>query len=722
MPTKYLLSALCLACALAFAQDRAGGKPPQNPPPAAQTQQVSLATPVVTIGATAAKRGDSVTLSIPSVAEVTGAKATLAGRPVEVDAQGSTLTMKVPADQPLGPADVLITLPKHEYPAKNTLNVVASTVSPGIDGMRLSPPAPVEGRVSIDIFGHGFSTAVLTFPNDIQLLVDHTPRQVHWVAQDQLDAQCRKAAGEHMKDEAALVPIYGSVISESQIRVCNVPATNGILPVGIRQGEDLPSKAESLVVSDWNTALVRGIAGGAALLLIGLVYLLLSFKGEHIVRNRRYRMKAMILDKQTNTYSLSILQFHMWTAATLFGYTYFALSRLFVQRGGIIADVPGGVPGIVGIGIGAGTAVAAQLIQGVNPKGAGEETPSPSDLVTSGGAIAPDRVQMLVWTFIAVGMFIAAVLAQAPSKIQGLPEIPTTLMQLMGLSSLGYLGGKFARKPGPNILELSIIPATALPAGGCLTTVAPVDVTEPKSKATQALDALKRISTGLVEASAPAAVREANSAVSTLESAVAAAAAVGGSAGVPKLIQLTDAAHNAAVNAASEFDRASSTPGSEIARVSANVAQRAAVAVQDLTEGVSALVAAAETSASRRATEEAQAFRRTIEIRGSNLSAEGIFRAKIGTQDYDIPFRMLEEKDGVRAPVIVVPEENSGNAKFARTLQLNIVPATLDPADKKTYDAVFGNANPDVQLTIFNPDGQKASKSFAMPPGEAQRP
>jgi hypothetical protein len=717
MMMKWCLAVVCLQNAVTFAQ----------------TPQVSLATPVVTLGTNVAKRDEEVTVSIPSVSDLGGALITLAGKEVKFRPQNNALVMTVPSHQPLGPSEVVVKIQDHTYSARDKLNVLAARTEPGIDSMRLSPPSPADGRVSIDIFGHGFSTAVLTDPYDISLLVDHSPRQVNWFPSDRLETECTAAAKDTSAKPAALIPIYGSVISESQVRVCNVAATNGILPIGLHQGEDVPSKAESLVVSDWNTTFIRIVAALVAVFLICLVYFLLSFKGAHIVKDRSYRLKAMFLDKQTNTYSLSILQFHMWTAATLFGYTFYALSKLFVQRGGVIADVPGGVPGIVGIGIGAGTAVAAQLIQGVNAKGAGEETPSPSDLVTSGGAVAPDRVQMLVWTFIAVGMFIAAVWVQEPATIKGLPEIPSTLMQLMGLSSLGYLGGKFARKPGPNILELSIIPATALPAGGSLTTVAPVDVTAPKSKAAQALDGLKKISAGLTDTSAPAAVREANSAVSALESAVAAAAGAGGPAGLPKLIELTDSAHNAAVNAAAEFERVNGTPGSEIARVSANIAQRAATAVQDLSAGVSELVAAAETSASRRAAEETQAFRRTIEIRGSNLSAEGIFRVKIKSeeeakdpkapgQNYDIPFRMLEEKDGVRAPVIVVPEENSGNAKFARILQLNIVPASLDPVDKKTYDAIFGTKNKGIEFTIFNPDGQKAMQSFDMPPGEGQRP
>jgi hypothetical protein len=689
----------------------------------------ALAQPQVVLSPQAVKRGGSVavTTSVLQAEELNDSQVTVGGSRLTPEPRPNSLVITVPATQPLGPATVTIIHNGKVYTAVDPLQVLAQDAPPSIDALRVSKA--INHRIAIDIYGHGFSTDVVAQPGDIELLVDHTSRQVNWVPRpqaraekDPFQAKCDEAANRDLNTPAALVPIYGSVISQYQIRVCNVRAENGVLPIGLRQGGDVPAAATALsvVVTDWNTDLVRAISGGVAILLVAFVYFLASFKGAHIVKNRSYRLKAMFLDKQTNTYSLSILQFHLWTAATLFGYSYFALSKLFVQRGDIIADVPDGVPGLVGIGIGAGTAVTAQLIQSVNPKGAGEEAPSPSDLVSSGGAIAPDRVQMLVWTFIAVGMFLAAVFSQDPAKISGLPTIPSTLMQLMGLSSLGYLGGKFARKPGPNILELSIIPAAAVPAGGALTTVAPVDVTAPKTKANDTANALTKIAAGLTAASAPAAVREANSAVTALQSAVAAAAGAG-SAGIATLIQLSDTAHNAAVNAAAEFERAGGTPGSEIARVSANVAQRAAAAAQDLAESVASIVSAAQSTAAQRATEEAQSFRRTIEIRGSNLSAEGIFRAKVKDQDYDIPFRMLEEKDGVRAPVIVVPEENSGNAKFARTLQLNIVPATLDPVDRKTYDAVFGTANSDVILTIFNPDGQKATKSFGIPPGEAQR-
>jgi hypothetical protein len=71
-----------------------------------------------------------------------------------------------------------------------------------------------------------------------------------------------------------------------------------------------------------------------------------------------------------------------------------------------------------------------------------------SYLVTRGGAIAPDRVQMLVWTFVGVFVFLVGVLVQDPASIKELPLLPNWLMALMGLNSLGYLGGKFVANPG----------------------------------------------------------------------------------------------------------------------------------------------------------------------------------------------------------------------------------------------------------------------------------
>jgi hypothetical protein len=72
---------------------------------------------------------------------------------------------------------------------------------------------------------------------------------------------------------------------------------------------------------------------------------------------------------------------------------------------------------------------------------------------------------MLVWMFIAVGMFIAAVWTQEPATINGLPD-PNDADAADGLSSL--YRGEVRPEARPNILRTFGHPATALPAGGSL--------------------------------------------------------------------------------------------------------------------------------------------------------------------------------------------------------------------------------------------------------------
>src|SRR5215203_3717901 len=95
-------------------------------------------------------------------------------------------------------------------------------------------------------------------------------------------------------------------------------------------------------------------------------------------------------------------------------------------------------------------------------KGSGEEHPSVADLVVHGGVLALDRVQQVVWTLIALGMFIRITVSTYETA-SSLPEIPTELLTLMGLSSAGYLGGKLVRGPGPVVEQV-----TTPDAGGIL--------------------------------------------------------------------------------------------------------------------------------------------------------------------------------------------------------------------------------------------------------------
>ncbi|HEY0464248.1 MAG TPA: hypothetical protein VGC79_08570 [Polyangiaceae bacterium] len=192
--------------------------------------------------------------------------------------------------------------------------------------------------------------------------------------------------------------------------------------------------------------------------LLGLI-LLIAFYGGGMQRiksatgrSARY-VRAFLLDPETDTYSLSKLQFYAWSTAALIGYCYLTLSRALAQGKLDIMDIPENLPGIIGIS--AGTTIASMGISSARgPKGAGPVHPSFSDLISTGGIVAPERFQFLLWTFVAIGTFLFTVSRADPAVISDLPAIPSRLLWISGVSSAGYLGGKVARAPGPIIDQI----------------------------------------------------------------------------------------------------------------------------------------------------------------------------------------------------------------------------------------------------------------------------
>lgn len=168
-----------------------------------------------------------------------------------------------------------------------------------------------------------------------------------------------------------------------------------------------------------------------------------------------YPWLYLIIDPQTNTYSLSKLQMIIWSAAAILAYTYLAASQFLVQWKLGIPNVPGGLPLLLGISAGT-TALAVGATEFRGSKGAGMVHPALSDFISQGGVFAPERLQFFVWTILGAITFVAATLAQDPGTVSEMATIPDTFNQLMGASSLGYLAGKFSRKPGPVIKSINI--------------------------------------------------------------------------------------------------------------------------------------------------------------------------------------------------------------------------------------------------------------------------
>ena len=209
--------------------------------------------------------------------------------------------------------------------------------------------------------------------------------------------------------------------------------------------------AVSLVNVSESTPLTAAVV--VFVLIVGAIFLLLRSGRDatkQTMNGKTYWLSALFLDPQTNSYSLSKCQFYAWTAAAVLGYLFLAVSKSFVQGSAIFPDIPSGLPGILLAS--AGTAVISTGITSAKgDKGAGNPGPNLSDFIATGGVVAADRLQFAIWTLVGIGTFLAIVLQSDPRNINDLPAIPSGFLQLMGISSAGYVAGKLTRKAGPTL-------------------------------------------------------------------------------------------------------------------------------------------------------------------------------------------------------------------------------------------------------------------------------
>jgi hypothetical protein len=502
--------------------------------------------------------------------------------------------------------------------------------------------------------------------------------------------------------DAAASPatIIGHVVDDQEIDLCRVPVPDsGEFHIQVAVG-DQASKPQIFRVYPYGKISVAFAAAFIALILALLPLLLLSrVKNPYAISRQEYKLRLLFLDPQTDTYSLSKLQFYLWTNAALFSYAYLFISRVLVQHG-IWPDIPPNLPGVIAIA--AGTSVSSQIITSTKgSKGAGALYPGFADFITSGGVVAADRLQMLLWTLFGVGAFIVTTLGQAPAIIQDLPTVPDHLLYMMGLSSAGYLGGKLARKAGPVVNEISISPAdpddTIIAAASAAAMRTP-DFTEAIAAAQS------RPAATPANSHAQAALAALSDAVSAVRAAQNTAQFTGLLATLSTLRQRADAE---ALAAAQDFE---AQPG---LAADAAAAQSAAAALQDLSANITESISQSAAFTLREAID-APHIARTITLRGSNLSAEAMFEI----DHQDLPFRMLQSSDGRHIPDIIAREVNTPT--FASVLQLTIDPLTLDEYGLTKLQTWFGTHGLHT-FTVTNPDGQMAEVNLPLPPGAAQK-
>lgn len=373
-----------------------------------------------------------------------------AGTASLVNPEKTSFLFVIPSDVSLGTYNVMVkfTLNKVQLPfpppalpePKLTVYSESGKVDPKITAVSPLLTYPEKEVYGFDIIGEGFSKKGAD--NGLVIQNRGEIQGICWAD----DQKC-----DH-KDPNL---VQAKAVSPQQLTFSGIPQKHrGVNDLQVRVGDQY-SNVFQITLARVNSKLPIQASLVVFVLLFGLVLFLTSrgLRTSPIAGKRFGLITALFLDKETDTYSLSRFQFFVWTAVAIFSYVYLVLSRSLIQWKLEFVDVPSGLPGIILIS--AGTTVLAQgITNSKGTKGAGEIHPSMSDFISVGGVVVPERFQFFVWTLLGASVFVFLVLLNDPGTLKDLPQVPNGFLELMGVSSAGYLGGKLARKPGPIIDEI----------------------------------------------------------------------------------------------------------------------------------------------------------------------------------------------------------------------------------------------------------------------------
>ena len=170
---------------------------------------------------------------------------------------------------------------------------------------------------------------------------------------------------------------------------------------------------------------------------------------------------SLLIDRGSSSYSLTALQFLVWTFTAVGVYTYVWVLRMLVWGDASLPDVANGLLQVLGIGTATGV-LSAALGNFGSVKGNGDFHPSRSDFITSGGNLAPERLQQFIWLWIGALGYLVTTFGANPAELVAAPDLPDSILTLSGLSAAGFLAGKLGRGPGPVIAGLVVAPGKTI--------------------------------------------------------------------------------------------------------------------------------------------------------------------------------------------------------------------------------------------------------------------
>lgn len=222
-------------------------------------------------------------------------------------------------------------------------------------------------------------------------------------------------------------------------------------------------------------AISAGSKAGA--ILIGVAFIVVLY-GVTALITRHWRLKYLF-NGFDGFGSTSKLQWLLWLIVILFGYVALWVLRAWQGDYAALSDIPVNILTVLGFSTATAAAAkgitAAYVQTGKVTKTGVPANPTPA---TTGGIFQDDsggpelaKIQMMAFTIIAIGIFLATVIHQiAIGDIKdGLPNIDSSLLVLMGISQGGYLGKKLVTFGTPALFAptpLSGSPGTAVTVPG----------------------------------------------------------------------------------------------------------------------------------------------------------------------------------------------------------------------------------------------------------------
>lgn len=203
--------------------------------------------------------------------------------------------------------------------------------------------------------------------------------------------------------------------------------------------------------------------------LIGLAAIVVLYIIAAVMNKSPNPLK--LLDGKDGKASTSKFQWAVWLVVILFSYAFLWFIRTRKGDWGAISSIPANL--LTVLGFSTLTAVGAKgIVVGYTGAGSlakGDAThPDTKTATPKGGLLADDngtpelaKVQMVAFTFVAVGIFLYNVYHQAKGSHPSakLPNIDSSLLVLMGISQGGYLGKKLVTTTTPLLNTLTPKPA-----------------------------------------------------------------------------------------------------------------------------------------------------------------------------------------------------------------------------------------------------------------------